>query len=125
MARFQKVLDQITQSFKSVYKSLTGKELTPELRKMFDEILGKETSPNPNSKGEGTGTTTEVKEPTITEANKAGQEAETATEEPPVVPPITPLTNTERSNEGELRDKGILASMHKSVPESAKAKIDE
>ena len=67
---FQKVLDQITQAFKAVYKSLTGKELTPELRKMFDEILGKETSPNPNSKGEGTGTTTEVKEPIKGEADK-------------------------------------------------------
>ncbi|MBK9959069.1 MAG: hypothetical protein IPP11_10890 [Chitinophagaceae bacterium] len=41
---FQKVLDQITQAFKSVYKSISGKELTPELRKMFDEILGKEQS---------------------------------------------------------------------------------
>lgn len=39
---FQKVLDQITETFKVVYKSLSGKELTPELRKMFDEILGKE-----------------------------------------------------------------------------------
>ena len=39
---FQKVLEQITQAFKAVYKSLTGKELTPELRKMFDDILGKE-----------------------------------------------------------------------------------
>ena len=39
---FQKVLDQITQAFKAVYKSLTGEELTPELRKMFDDILGKE-----------------------------------------------------------------------------------
>ncbi len=38
---FQKVLDQITEAFKSVYKSITGKELTPELRQMFDDILGK------------------------------------------------------------------------------------
>ena len=41
-AEFQKVLDQITEAFKAVYKSISGKELTPELRKMFDEILGKE-----------------------------------------------------------------------------------
>jgi hypothetical protein len=41
-AEFQKVLNQITEAFQSVYKSLTGKQLTPELRKMFDDILGKE-----------------------------------------------------------------------------------
>ena len=40
-AEFQKVLETITEAFKTVYKSLTGKELTPELRKMFDDILGK------------------------------------------------------------------------------------
>jgi hypothetical protein len=39
---FQKVLDLISEAFKSVYKSISGKGLTPELRKMFDEILGKE-----------------------------------------------------------------------------------
>ena len=39
---FQKVLDQITKAFQSVYKSITGKQLTPELRQMFDNILGKE-----------------------------------------------------------------------------------
>ena len=38
----------------SVYKSLTGKELTPELRKMFDDILGKEAEPTlQTGKGEG------------------------------------------------------------------------
>jgi len=42
---FQKVLEQITQAFTEVYKTLKGKELTPELRKMFDEILGKEPEP--------------------------------------------------------------------------------
>jgi len=40
-AEFQKVLQTITEAFKSVYNSLTGKELTPELKKMFDDILGK------------------------------------------------------------------------------------
>ena len=50
---FQKVLDQITKAFQSVYKSLTGKELTPELRKMFDDILGKEAEPTPQT-GKGT-----------------------------------------------------------------------
>jgi hypothetical protein len=39
---FQKVLEQITEAFRAVYKTLTGKQLTPELRQMFDEILGKE-----------------------------------------------------------------------------------
>lgn len=39
---FQKVLDQITKAFRSVYNSITGKRLTPELRQMFDEILGSE-----------------------------------------------------------------------------------
>jgi hypothetical protein len=41
-AAFQEVLSQITEAFKSVYKSISGKKLTPELTKMFDEILGKE-----------------------------------------------------------------------------------
>ena len=39
---FQKVLEQITEAFRAVYKTLTGKQLTPKLRQMFDEILGKE-----------------------------------------------------------------------------------
>jgi hypothetical protein len=40
---FQEVLDQITEAFKAVYKTISGKDITPELRQMFDEILGKET----------------------------------------------------------------------------------
>ena len=36
------MLAQITEAFKSVYKSISGKKITPELRKMFDEILGNE-----------------------------------------------------------------------------------
>jgi hypothetical protein len=40
-AEFQKILKTITEAFKSVYNSLTEKELTPELKKMFDDILGK------------------------------------------------------------------------------------
>jgi hypothetical protein len=39
---FQKVLEQITEAFRAVYKTLSGKQITPELRQMFDEILGKE-----------------------------------------------------------------------------------
>jgi hypothetical protein len=39
---FQKMLDQITEAFKAVYGALTGSQITPELRQMFDEILGKE-----------------------------------------------------------------------------------
>jgi hypothetical protein len=39
---FQQVLAQITEAFKAVYRSISGKEITPELRNFFDEILGKE-----------------------------------------------------------------------------------
>ena len=39
---FQKLLDQITEALRAVYKSLTGGQLTPELKQMFDELLGKE-----------------------------------------------------------------------------------
>jgi len=38
---FQDILDQITEAFKTIYKSLSGNQLTPELRQMFDDILGK------------------------------------------------------------------------------------
>jgi hypothetical protein len=68
--------------------------------------------------------------PTKTESStNKGTGSETSTQkteagEPPVVPPVPPITNTERSNEGELKDKGILASMYKSVPESAKGKVE-
>lgn len=41
---FQEVLEQITKAFRAVYNGLTGKQLTPELRQMFDEILGKPSS---------------------------------------------------------------------------------
>ena len=41
---FQEVLQQITEAFKAVYGALTGGQVTPELRQMFDEILGKETT---------------------------------------------------------------------------------
>jgi len=83
---FQKVLDQITKAFQSVYKSLTGKQLTPELRKMFDEILGKEQSLP----------TQEVKQPLSKE-----QPTETST---PINPPITP--NVEETG-GEGNGVGI------------------
>jgi hypothetical protein len=39
---FQDVLDQITKAFQSVYDSIKGKKLTPELSQMFDELLGKQ-----------------------------------------------------------------------------------
>ena len=38
---FQEVLDQIKKAFQEVYTTITGKDLSPELRSMFDEILGK------------------------------------------------------------------------------------
>jgi hypothetical protein len=39
---FQDFLDQITEAFKAVYKSLKGEPISPQLQKMFDEILGKQ-----------------------------------------------------------------------------------
>lgn len=39
---FQDVLGQITKAFQSVYKSIKGKQLTPELTQLFDELLGKQ-----------------------------------------------------------------------------------
>lgn len=40
---FQKVLAQITEAFKAVYSSITNEQkLTPELRQMFDQLLGKQ-----------------------------------------------------------------------------------
>lgn len=39
---FQEVLDLIRDAFKAVYNTLTGKEISPELKTMFDEILGGE-----------------------------------------------------------------------------------
>ena len=41
-AEFQKILDQITKAFKAVYGTIKGKKVSPELTKMFDDILGKE-----------------------------------------------------------------------------------
>jgi len=40
---FQQVLNQIAKAFKAVYNTLVGKELTPELKAMFEELLGKTT----------------------------------------------------------------------------------
>ena len=128
---FQKVLDQITQAFKAVYKSLTGKELTPELRKMFDEILGKETSPNPNSKGEGTGTTTEVKEPIKGEADKNIQPTSEGKKEKPtqVTENQTPPPNktepiVEEGGEGG-KNKALATRLveSKNIPSEAKKAI--
>jgi len=48
---FQEVLEQITKAFKAVYQSISGTQLTPELREMFDEILGKEQLSNNDSTG--------------------------------------------------------------------------
>jgi hypothetical protein len=44
---FQEVLDQITAAFRAVYNAISGKQLTPELRAMFDEILGKKPAQKP------------------------------------------------------------------------------
>ena len=59
---FQEVLEQITQAFKAVYKGLTGEKLTPELRQMFDEILGKEAQKVEAKEEEVTPTQEEVKQ---------------------------------------------------------------
>lgn len=45
----QNVLDRISEAFKSVYRSLSGSNLTPELQKMFDEILGKKFTVDENN----------------------------------------------------------------------------
>ena len=74
---FQKVLDQITKAFQSVYKSLSGKQLTPELRKMFDDILGKPTE-QPTQK-----TTTNDKENT-TRTSSSEREGETVIKAEPI-----------------------------------------
>jgi len=69
---FQKMLDTITDAFRAVYGSLTGKELTPELRTMFNEILGadaKQTTETTTEKG------TDVESP-----EKAGREKVTIDE---------------------------------------------
>ena len=63
---FQKVLDQITKAFQSVYKSITGKELTPELKQMFDDILGKEQSlPTQEVKDNTKPTISKEQQPTV------------------------------------------------------------
>jgi hypothetical protein len=75
---FQDVLDQITEAFRKVYKSLSGKELTPELRKMFDDLLGKSDSDQTQSaKNEptqqqptGEGVAEQVSEPIQPDATK-------------------------------------------------------
>ena len=41
---FQEVLEQITKAFQAVYSTIMGSQLTPELRAMFDELLGKEST---------------------------------------------------------------------------------
>ena len=74
--QFQKVLDQITKAFKAVYKSLKGEQLTPELRKMFDEILGKEAAEQslketPKAETLNNETKEEAQEP-IQEPNEGG-----------------------------------------------------
>ena len=50
---FQEVLDQIKKAFQEVYTTITGKDLSPELRSMFDEILGKNQSTLKDAKEPG------------------------------------------------------------------------
>ena len=101
-ADFQKVLDQITQAFKAVYKSLTGKELTPELRQMFDEILGKEavedllTNTNNNGKNE----VREIENGQRLPENEGGQQkrkgnGQEADVQKEVTPPVVEKTTTD------------------------------
>ena len=39
---FQKILDLITQAFRSIYSSIKEEDISPQLKQMFDDILGKE-----------------------------------------------------------------------------------
>ena len=50
---FQEVLEQIKKAFQEVYTTITGKDLSPELRSMFDEILGKNQSTLKDAKEPG------------------------------------------------------------------------
>ena len=59
---FQEVLDQIKKAFQEVYTTITGKDLSPELRSMFDEILGKNQSTLKDAKEPGTRIITKARE---------------------------------------------------------------
>ena len=94
---FQKVLDQITKAFQSVYKAIKGKELTPELKGLFDELLGKQTPLEDN-------VTIDREKQKVTDENKGNKEAYAKGQEndevvkevdggiktPPPPPPIVP-----------------------------------
>jgi hypothetical protein len=95
--QFQEVLEQIKKAFRDVYKSTSGKKLTPELRVMFDEILGKQ---NPTTSNQGG-------------SNK------------PPTPPVVPPGNTnkganqnewERSKQMMVDQENLLAEMGKKKP---------
>jgi hypothetical protein len=76
-AEFQQVLQQITEAFRVVYKSLTGQELTPELRQMFDELLGREFTEAEAPKVEVEAPKVEMEAPKVeVEAPKVEVEAE-------------------------------------------------
>lgn len=73
---FQEVLEQISKAFQAVYSTLKGEKVTPELRQMFDEILGKDkTTKNVTDTTPTSGTT---KKERIDTFNKKADEAANA-----------------------------------------------
>jgi hypothetical protein len=122
---FQKVLEQITQAFKSVYKSISGKELTPELRKMFDDILGKEA--------------TKPTEAKTVEQLRAEEKAEMATIDPNDKEAvkeiydrydklITPLLEKEKAaaaREKGIKDMSIAEKMRQKAKEAEVEVVEE
>ena len=91
---FQDILNQITEIFRSVYKSISGKDLTPELIKMFDEILGKDTT-NEQVQGNTTGGVTTPSQPT---ESTTGQVSKLATQ------PTGTVTGSELGNRGQTSE---------------------
>jgi hypothetical protein len=98
---FQDVLNAISDAFRQVYASMTGTQLTPELRKMFDELLNEdvqssvEDMKSTESRVAGKGTLVEPaarKLPTKVELSAL----DALFEDAPVAPPAnTPPTDAE------------------------------
>jgi hypothetical protein len=84
--QFQEVLEQIKKAFRDVYKSTSGKKLTPELRVMFDEILGKQ---NPTTSNQG------------------------GSNKPPTPPVVPPANNTQGGLTPEEADAKVVNMMAK------------
>ena len=70
---FQEVLEQISKAFQAVYSTLKGEQVTPELRQMFDEILGKDQTTNNGATATATNQPVSTTEGTTQQ--QGGQEA--------------------------------------------------